>query len=109
MQNRFHAYLPMHRPVTADGILRINTVSGAIVMTLAVLSKRGMPRSQKRLGGLPRRLRRSFRSASVLKGSRVAFDIAGNKYRLVVALDYERQTCFVKFIEVSFRKWCRES
>ena len=26
------------------------------------------------------------------------FNIAGNKYRLVVAVDYPRETCFVKFI-----------
>ena len=43
-------------------------------------------------------IKAQFRSASVLKGSRVVFNIAGNKYRLVVALDYERQACFVKFI-----------
>jgi mRNA interferase HigB len=28
----------------------------------------------------------------------VIFNIAGNKYRLVVTIDYERQACFVKFI-----------
>ena len=28
----------------------------------------------------------------------MVFNIAGNKYRLVVALDYARQACFVKFI-----------
>lgn len=26
------------------------------------------------------------------------FNIGGNKYRLVAALDYGRQTCYVKFI-----------
>jgi len=46
----------------------------------------------------PQEVKVQFRSASVLKGGRVVFNIAGNKYRLVVALDYERQTCFVKFI-----------
>ncbi len=30
--------------------------------------------------------------------NRVVFNIAGNKYRLVVAIDYVRQACFVKFI-----------
>lgn len=29
---------------------------------------------------------------------RVVFNIGGNKYRLVAAIDYERQACFVKFI-----------
>jgi mRNA interferase HigB len=46
----------------------------------------------------PQELKTQFRSASVLKGGRVVFNIAGNKYRLVVAIDYERQACFVKFI-----------
>ena len=43
-------------------------------------------------------MKAQFRTASVLKGGRVVFNIGGNKYRLVVAIDYERQTCFVKFI-----------
>lgn len=46
----------------------------------------------------PQELKTQFRSASILKGGRVVFNIAGNKYRLVVAIDYERQACFVKFI-----------
>jgi len=46
----------------------------------------------------PQEVKAQFRSASVLKGGRVVFNIAGNKYRLVLALDYVRQTCFVKFI-----------
>jgi mRNA interferase HigB len=46
----------------------------------------------------PQEVKAQFRSASVLKGGRVVFDIAGNKYRLVVSIDYERQTSFVKFI-----------
>ena len=46
----------------------------------------------------PQEVKAQFRSASVLKGGRVVFNIAGNKYRLIVAFDYERQTCFVKFI-----------
>jgi mRNA interferase HigB len=46
----------------------------------------------------PQQVKAQFRSASVLKGGGVVFNIAGNKYRLVVALDYVRQACFVKFI-----------
>jgi mRNA interferase HigB len=46
----------------------------------------------------PQEVKAQFRSASILKGGRVVFNIAGNKYRLVVSIDYERQTCFVKFI-----------
>jgi mRNA interferase HigB len=46
----------------------------------------------------PQEVKAQFRPASVLKGGRVVFNMAGNKYRLVVALDYTRQACFVKFI-----------
>ncbi len=46
----------------------------------------------------PQSLKEQFRSASILKNNRVVFNIAGNKYRLVVAVDYGRQVMFVKFI-----------
>ena len=46
----------------------------------------------------PQELKAQFGSASILKNSRVVFNIAGNKYRLVVAVDYRRHACFVKFV-----------
>jgi mRNA interferase HigB len=46
----------------------------------------------------PQDVKDQFRSASVLKGGRVVFNIGGNKYRLVVAIDFSRGVCFVKFI-----------
>lgn len=46
----------------------------------------------------PQNIKAQFRSASILKGNRVVFNIAGNKYRLIVAIDYSRKVCFVKFI-----------
>lgn len=46
----------------------------------------------------PQELKAQFGNASVLKNNRVVFNIAGNKYRLVVAIDYPRQAMFVKFI-----------
>lgn len=46
----------------------------------------------------PQEIKAQYRSASILKNSRVVFNIAGNKYRLIVAIDYGRQACFVKFI-----------
>ncbi len=46
----------------------------------------------------PQDIKSQFRHASILKGSRVVFNIAGNKYRLVVAVDYGRQAMFVRFI-----------
>ena len=46
----------------------------------------------------PQDIKDQFRSASVLKSNRVVFNIAGNKYRLIVAVDYQRQVMFIKFI-----------
>ena len=46
----------------------------------------------------PQEIKDQFRSVSILKNNRVVFNIAGNKYRLIVAIDYQRQVCFVKFI-----------
>lgn len=36
--------------------------------------------------------------SKVLNGERVRFEVAGGKYRLVVAFDFPRQVAFVKFI-----------
>lgn len=46
----------------------------------------------------PQEIKMQFRSASFLKNNRVVFNIAGNKYRLIVAIDYLRKTCFIRFI-----------
>lgn len=46
----------------------------------------------------PQDIKKQFRSASILKNNRVVFNTAGNKYRLIVAVDYKRQVMFVKFI-----------
>ncbi len=46
----------------------------------------------------PQDIKGKYRSASFLKNNRVVFNIAGTKYRLIVAIDYRRQTCFVKFV-----------
>lgn len=46
----------------------------------------------------PQDVKGQFGSASILKEGRVVFNIGGNKYRLVVAIDYTRQASFVKFV-----------
>jgi len=46
----------------------------------------------------PQDIKKQFRSASILKNNRVVFNIAGNKYRPIVAVDYKRQAMFIKFI-----------
>lgn len=37
-------------------------------------------------------------NASILKGGRVVFNISGNKYRLVVSINFTTKTVFIKFI-----------
>jgi mRNA interferase HigB len=46
----------------------------------------------------PQQIKAHFGSASILEGGRVVFNIGGNKYRLVLSVDFGRQACYVKFI-----------
>jgi mRNA interferase HigB len=46
----------------------------------------------------PMEVKAQYRSASILKEERVVFNIAGNKYRLVVRINYPTQIVFIKFI-----------
>jgi mRNA interferase HigB len=48
--------------------------------------------------GSPAAVKADFRSASVLKDGRVVFNIAGNKYRLVVWVNYPYRVVYVRFI-----------
>jgi mRNA interferase HigB len=43
-------------------------------------------------------VKEQYRSASPLKRGRVVFNIAGNKYRLVVSIRYDWKTIFIRFI-----------
>lgn len=43
-------------------------------------------------------LKQQFKNASIIGDGRVVFNIKGNDYRLVVAIDYEFQAIFIKFI-----------
>jgi mRNA interferase HigB len=43
-------------------------------------------------------VRQAARNAKPLNGERVRFEVAGGNYRLIVAIDFGRQTVFVKFI-----------
>lgn len=47
---------------------------------------------------MPSDIATSFKGADIIDSERVVFNIARNKYRSVVAFDYEFQTCWVKFI-----------
>ncbi|MDD0980276.1 type II toxin-antitoxin system HigB family toxin [Pseudomonas shahriarae] len=46
----------------------------------------------------PQDLKAELRTASILKGARVVFNIGGNKYRVIMAIDYPRQLGFIRFV-----------
>jgi mRNA interferase HigB len=46
----------------------------------------------------PNDIKSKFRSASILKNSRVVFNIGGNKYRLIVRINYDSRVVFVRFV-----------
>ncbi|MCK5815475.1 MAG: type II toxin-antitoxin system HigB family toxin [Flavobacteriaceae bacterium] len=46
----------------------------------------------------PSDIKAEYVKASILKGGRVVFNICGNKYRLIVEINYERQWNFIRFI-----------
>jgi mRNA interferase HigB len=43
-------------------------------------------------------MKRDFRSASVLREGRAVFNIAGNKYRLVVRISYPYRVVYIRFV-----------
>ena len=46
----------------------------------------------------PAEVKREFGTASILKDGRVVFNLAGNKYRLVVWVNYPYRVVYVRFI-----------
>lgn len=46
----------------------------------------------------PACVKQDFRNASILKDGRVVFNIAGNKYRLVVWINYAYRVVYIRFI-----------
>ena len=46
----------------------------------------------------PADLKRQYGDASILKGGRVVFNIAGNKYRLVVWINYPHRVVYIRFV-----------
>ena len=46
----------------------------------------------------PHDLKKVLHNASILKGGRVVFNIGGNKYRVIVSIDYDRQFVKVRFV-----------
>lgn len=46
----------------------------------------------------PQDIKNSYRNASFVENNRVVFNIHGNKYRLIVAINYPAQIIFIRFI-----------
>ena len=46
----------------------------------------------------PNEVKAQFASASILKDGRVIFNIAGNKYRLVVWINYPYRVAYIRFM-----------
>jgi mRNA interferase HigB len=46
----------------------------------------------------PQDVKQDFRNANILKDGRVVFNIAGNKYRLVVWINYAYRVVYIRVI-----------
>jgi mRNA interferase HigB len=46
----------------------------------------------------PADVKRELRSASILRDGRVVFNIAGNKYRVVVWINYPYRVVYIRFV-----------
>lgn len=46
----------------------------------------------------PADVKREFGSASILRDGRIVFNIAGNKYRIVVWINYPYRVVYIRFI-----------
>ncbi|MGH6897158.1 MAG: type II toxin-antitoxin system HigB family toxin [Geminicoccaceae bacterium] len=46
----------------------------------------------------PNAIKARYRSAGILGNNRIVFDIAGNKYRLVVRINYHYRVVYVRFV-----------
>lgn len=46
----------------------------------------------------PSAVKQDYKSASILEGNRMCFNIGGNKYRLVVKINYAFRIVFIRFV-----------
>ncbi len=46
----------------------------------------------------PHDIKENLKTASILKNNRVVFNICGNKYRIVVRIDYQFQMMLLRFV-----------
>ncbi len=54
--------------------------------------------AQKAKWTSPANIKEKYRSASFLANNRVVFNICGNKHRLIVRINYDSQTVFIRFV-----------
>lgn len=47
---------------------------------------------------MPNDIKVQYKSASILKDSRVVFNIHGNKYRLIVKINYDFGVIYIRFV-----------
>ena len=52
--------------------------------------------TQKAQWNTPAEIKEKYRSASFVKNNRVIFNICGNKYRLIVRINYNSKTVFIR-------------
>jgi mRNA interferase HigB len=52
----------------------------------------------KAVWATPNDIKSEYPKASILKSGRVVFKICGNKYRLIVQINYSRKWVFIRFI-----------
>src|SRR2546428_4535548 len=53
---------------------------------------------QKEDWDTPAKVKSKYRTASVIGGNRVVFNIKGNHYRLVVKINYPYRTVYIRFV-----------
>lgn len=53
---------------------------------------------EKEMWATPAEVKQKYRTASIIRGSRVVFNIKGNDYRLVVKINYAYSVVYVRFI-----------
>ena len=54
--------------------------------------------ASKAVWATPNDMKSEYPKASILKSGRVVFNICGNKYRLIVQINYSRRWVFIRFI-----------
>lgn len=84
--------------IIAKSRLRLFWESSSAYADAAVAMTEWYRHMEKARYRTPQELKSELRTASILKGGRVVFNIAGNKYRVIVAIDYDRQLGYIRFV-----------